>query len=260
VADDTVKRAVLGMRAADVRMALRRRFAAPECAIVFEVAQGTGYNVSRHLDAVAMDLWPSRGLSLHGIEIKVNVQDWRREKTNPVKAEQVARFCDYFWIAAPAGVVPIDEVPPAWGLIEIEDNGKSVANLRAEKTNAQPINRDFMAAMLRASSRVFTEDDIKAVVDLRLAELEETFRKRVEQEAARKTESNSASAASWDTLVRAIGRDPDMFWDDKNLIAAVQVIMKSGIVSNYNGLRSLHQTLVAFEKKIGEAVKEIAPE
>jgi len=68
------------LEAADIRAAMRRWFAPPESAIVYEVAQSTGARAHRHLDAVAMELWPSRGLAIHGIEIKVNLYDWRREK------------------------------------------------------------------------------------------------------------------------------------------------------------------------------------
>lgn len=65
------------MRADAVRAALKRRYAQPECAVVFEVAQATGFSANRHLDAIAMELWPSRGLALHGIEIKVDLYDWQ---------------------------------------------------------------------------------------------------------------------------------------------------------------------------------------
>ena len=61
--------------AGDIRASLRRHYAAPEAAICFEVAQGTGTHARRHLDAVAMELWPSRGLALIGIEIKVDYYD-----------------------------------------------------------------------------------------------------------------------------------------------------------------------------------------
>ena len=43
------------MKAADVRAALKARFSPPEHGIVYEVAQSTGFNANRHIDAVAMD-------------------------------------------------------------------------------------------------------------------------------------------------------------------------------------------------------------
>src|ERR1700693_1206177 len=70
---------------ADLRAALKRYFLHPDYGIVFEVAKSTGHAAHRHLDAVAMDLWPSRGLELHGIEIKVSKQDLKRELADPAK-------------------------------------------------------------------------------------------------------------------------------------------------------------------------------
>ena len=45
-------------------------------------------------DAVIMSLWPSRGLELHGVEIKVSRADWKREAADPAKAEAIAAYCD----------------------------------------------------------------------------------------------------------------------------------------------------------------------
>ena len=33
----------------------------------------------RYADAIAMNLWPSRGLAVHGFEIKISRGDWQRE-------------------------------------------------------------------------------------------------------------------------------------------------------------------------------------
>src|SRR6266850_716864 len=102
------QRAAKMITAAEVRAALKRYFAQPNYGIVFEVAKATGFNARRHLDAMAMGLWPSRGLTLMGIEIKVSRYDWRKERDEPQKAEELAKFCDYFCVAAPAGVVPLN--------------------------------------------------------------------------------------------------------------------------------------------------------
>ena len=57
--------------AADIHAALRLRYAQPEWAIMFEVANGTGAAQRRYADAIAMNLFPSRGLCVHGFEVKV---------------------------------------------------------------------------------------------------------------------------------------------------------------------------------------------
>ena len=51
----------------DAKAALRLRCRPPEWALFFEVADSTGLaGHGRYLDAVAMNLYPSRGLELHG--------------------------------------------------------------------------------------------------------------------------------------------------------------------------------------------------
>ena len=72
-----------GLKASDIRAAMSKRWAAPEWAIMWEVAEGTGARGGRYADAVMMSLWPSRGLELHGVEIKISRADWKREAFDP---------------------------------------------------------------------------------------------------------------------------------------------------------------------------------
>jgi hypothetical protein len=44
---------------------------------------GSGSRQERYADGIAVSLWPSRGLEIHGIEIKVDRQDWKRELADP---------------------------------------------------------------------------------------------------------------------------------------------------------------------------------
>lgn len=63
--------------AADIEAALARIYSQPEWAILFDVGNATGGRATRRADAVAMSLWPSRGLELYGFEIKVSRADWK---------------------------------------------------------------------------------------------------------------------------------------------------------------------------------------
>lgn len=132
-----------------IRAAMSKRWTDPEWAIMWEVGQGTGAAGGRYADAVMMSLWPSRGLELHGVEIKISRSDWKREAADPSKAEAIARFCDRWWVHTAPGVVDdLSDLPPAWGLREFD--GKVWTTRReAEKTDADPISRPFLAAMLR---------------------------------------------------------------------------------------------------------------
>jgi hypothetical protein len=82
----------------DVWDMLRERHPAPEWAIFFEVANGLGVSDRRYADAVAMSLFPSRGLDVHGFEVKTARGDWLRELKNPKKADVIASYCDFWWL------------------------------------------------------------------------------------------------------------------------------------------------------------------
>lgn len=139
------------MTEAEVFAALRAKFPAPEYALLSQVRNGTGFSrkTVRTADALVMGLYPSRGLHLSGIEIKVDRHDWIRELKNPDKAEEIARFCDFWWIAAGSeDVVRDGELPTNWGLLVPGPKG-----LRAAKAamilEPKPADRLFLAAILR---------------------------------------------------------------------------------------------------------------
>ena len=135
--------------ASDIRRGMSKRWAAPEYAVMWEVGEATGAVRGRSADAVIMSLWPSRGLELHGVEIKVSRSDWKREAADPSKAEAIARFCDRWWIHTAPGVVDdLSDLPPAWGLREF-DGSKWKTIREADLTAATPITRGFLAALLR---------------------------------------------------------------------------------------------------------------
>lgn len=135
--------------AKDVRSALRLRFAAPAWAYFDEVGNATGFGCNRHADGVAMSLWPSRGIELHGIEIKVSRQDWLKELGDPAKAESVSKYLDRWWLAvSDASIVWPGELPPTWGLL-VFDDGKLQCKADAPALQPLPLDRTFVAALLR---------------------------------------------------------------------------------------------------------------
>lgn len=84
------------MKADTLWQALERRYPAPAWCLFAEVRNGTGAarRVDRYADGIAMSMFPSRGLSVLGFEIKVDRRDWMRELAQPDKAEAIAQFCD----------------------------------------------------------------------------------------------------------------------------------------------------------------------
>lgn len=140
--------------AGTLKSALRARYAEPEWAIFFEVADSTGHRASGgYADAVAMGLYPSRGLEVQGFEIKVSRADWRRELKKPHKAEPVFRYCDRWWLVTVPGVVKDGELPPTWGLLEIRKDGKLTPAVPAPTLTAAPIDKTFTAALLRRAGQ-----------------------------------------------------------------------------------------------------------
>jgi hypothetical protein len=152
---------------------LRAKYAPPAWAFLTEIANGTGAISRRWADAVAMSIWPSRGLHLHGFEVKVSRSDWKRELDNPAKAEPVFQYCDYWWLVIyEAKIVEPGELPATWGLLCLDDKGKALNVVTpAPKLGPQPWTRPFLAELLRKSA-VQTVDvaTLKAEYDRGLAE------------------------------------------------------------------------------------------
>lgn len=92
------------MKAHEVLDAIMAAHCLPEWACFAEVRNATGANAKRSADAVALNLWPSRGLTVRGFEIKVSKADLRNEIAQPDKAEAIATYCDEWWIVTPAGL------------------------------------------------------------------------------------------------------------------------------------------------------------
>lgn len=125
----------------------------PAYAFIPKVRSGAGHEAKRTVDAIAMGLWRSRGLYLEGFEIKSARSDWLRELEDPSKAEAVARYCDRFWlVVSDVAIVAEGELPPGWGLLALR--GRNLAAKReAPLLDPEPIDRSFLAALLRAACR-----------------------------------------------------------------------------------------------------------
>lgn len=250
----------MSVKASEIRNALRRRYAPPECAIAFEVAQSTGFAARRRLDAVAMDLWPSRGLALHGIEIKVSRNDWRKEKANPSKAEEIARFCDLFWIAAPKDLVPDHELPTAWGLLELDGKDLKI-KIKATPTPAEAVGREFLAAMLRASSRVLDPEDRDEILARELEKLRAEFDDRVEMNVRARSGAAGRDAEAWRELCKVIDRDAEAWrMSDEEVIRAVNLVLKTGAARSWSAILSLERVLGDALGSVSEALDEMGVE
>ncbi len=161
---------------AAIEKALSVRYAAPEFAYLTQVRNGTGYvRTQRTADALALGLWPSRGIHLHGFEIKASRGDLKRELQKPDKAEPIAQFCNYWWIAAPEGMAEVADLPANWGLLELR-NGKMRVAKAAEFRAAEPLTIEMIAGIMRNVSERMVP---KSIVDVQVKERVEAEIKHV---------------------------------------------------------------------------------
>lgn len=133
----------------DVYTLLRKRYPENAYALMEEVSNKSGFSRSRSADYLIMSLWPSRGLSLHGIELKASRTDWLRELKNPAKADDIFNFCDRFWLlTTDEAIANIEEIPETWGWMTIK--GKRIfVKKEAPALKPKPITRHFLGAMLK---------------------------------------------------------------------------------------------------------------
>lgn len=143
--------------AADICKALKNTYASPEWNISFEVGNGTGSLCRRHADAIAVNMYPSRGYEIRGFEIKVSRSDLKHEIEQAEKAEEVAKYCDYWFLVVPKGLTDNIQIPLAWGIIEYND-GKLRIKKQAQELQKEPIKISFTAALLRAQERLFESE------------------------------------------------------------------------------------------------------
>jgi hypothetical protein len=228
---------------AELMVLLAERFAAPEYAFMPHVRNGTGYTrrTTRTADALAMSLWPSRGLDLHGFEIKSDRADWIREKENPEKAEEIARFCDRWWVVAGGeNVVHQDDLfPPTWGLL-VASGGKLRVVREAPKLEAQPLDRPMMAAILRrAAETVIPKPQIEAELERARQQGEERDRRDAEAEASGERHAHERLRDAVAAFEAASGVEIPT-WRAGRVGEAVQFVLNGGVEAAEERLRALH--------------------
>jgi hypothetical protein len=135
----------------------------PRRGFLAEFRGGTGWSRDSRADAIGMDLWPSDGLEITGFELKISRGDWLRERRSPSKAQPIKQFCDrWYLVVSDLNIVKYaDELPYGWGLMYAEQNSAGEYELKtmveAEKLHPQPIDRAFLAALVRRATKVQAE-------------------------------------------------------------------------------------------------------
>lgn len=112
--------------------------------LMFELANNIT-NMKSRADALAVDLYRNE---IHGYEIKASRGDWLNELKNPEKSNHIAKYCDFWWIAAPKDLIQLSELPTDWGLIESTKYQLRV-KVKAPLRDKTPLTLQLVSSMLR---------------------------------------------------------------------------------------------------------------
>jgi hypothetical protein len=181
-----------------------------------------------------MSLWPSRGLDLHGFEIKVYRNDFLRELKTPEKAEDVSAYCDFWWVVAGGPeVVDLerDAFPSTWGLLIADGRGLVQARAAERRPKVEAIGRDMLAAILRrASGDMIPKLGVEAAISAARDEGEERGLARGRRETAPGEIERELAAlkASVREFEAAAGVKLSEHWDKGQLGRAVKMALAFG--------------------------------
>ncbi len=127
---------------------LEKKYCAPSWAFFTEVKSSVGFG-NRRADGIAVAMWRSLGLEIHGFEVKCSRSDWLNELKDGSKSEEIFKYCNRWWIvAADDSIVRDGELPPTWGLQIPNGRGMRVAT-KAPKLSPEALTVWFVAEILR---------------------------------------------------------------------------------------------------------------
>lgn len=233
---------------ADLYEAIARKFSPPAWVVMPEVRNATGFSRRiRIADAVAMGMYPSRGLEVHGFEIKVSKSDWRRELKDPGKAEEIARFCDHWWIVAPLDMVDPGDLPMGWGLLVARPNGLYTVK-KAPKLEPEPLDRAFVASMLRSAHELVCTAERRSASEKALSD---SWKKGYDEGLANGKRENTYRAEEAKKLRQRVSEFKERSGIDLDSYKPVDVLLDTVkfaelLARNSHVLRTLHGAIGKF--------------
>lgn len=208
------------------------RFSAPAYVVLPQVRNGTGWsrNRTRTADALIVSTWPSRGIWIAGVEIKLLIQDWRRELADVAKSAEIQKWCKYWYVATPKGLVNPNDLPETWGLIECNAKGSEIV-VKAPELNPCPPDMQFLASILRTVAENYVPKSAVCAEAAALAEKmgsEHFYALKALREDVRK-------------FREAAGIDlTDSPWKNEQLGKAARMVMDLGLLNGAERLKRLH--------------------
>ncbi len=212
---------------ANVYELLRARYPSNTHALLFEVRNDAGFSADRSCDALAMGLWPSRGLKLAGFEIKESRADWLREYRNPEKAEAFSVFCDEWWIVAgDSSIVQMDELPEKWGLLVAKGQRFQCVKQAPKNPTPMPLDRGLLAAILKRA-----HDQASAPVKAEFERGRAAGRKELEAQLEREKETRGRELQELRKAVYDFERASGVTiksWNGEQIGQAVRFVLDGG--------------------------------
>jgi hypothetical protein len=210
---------------------LRVKFPSPEYAYFSGVRNGTGFvrRTARTIDGMAISLWPSRGIELIGFELKSSRGDWLREKKDPAKAHDIAKYCDrWYLVAGRDDIVQEGELPAAWGLIIPHQKGLKILK-EAPILTPQAWDRLFLASLVRSIGESY----------IHRSEIQEAIKKAAEDEKGRRSYELNTLKERVAEFEKASGVSLADAWDAGHIGEAVKFLRDHGLDFHVAGMKSL---------------------
>jgi hypothetical protein len=134
----------------NLRRLLRDRYKTEHYAFIEEARNATGFSATRSADALALSLYQSRGQLLTGFEIKVSRGDFLRELKEEKKAEEIAQYCDLWYLVVPDRDIVRDDLPHTWGLmVPNSTNNKLRIVVKPTQFKPRALDRHFFCAFVQ---------------------------------------------------------------------------------------------------------------
>jgi len=174
-----------------------------EWALFFELRNGTGRkkkserktDPSRYIDALAINLWPSKKHRRVAYEIKVSRADFLKEIKSPKKREWAEEISHQFYFVAPQGLIKKEEVPQGCGLLEVIDDELS-ETLRASIRKVRDFSMTEICAMARLAMNRELITDFKfkyAGTEITQSDLDELTKNNLSSYMKRKIKNEVAA-------------------------------------------------------------------
>lgn len=249
------------MNTGDIRKLLQLRYGSQEWAWMEEVRNAAGHGANRSADFFAMNLWPSRGLSTLGFEIKCFRGDWLKELKSPEKTEQgIYKFCDHWWlVTGDDSIAKLEEIPPTWGYMYAKGSRLIVAKEAPRNPKPEVFTRDFIACLLKRAnegkiSTLVLEERVESNIKDRLASKEKYHENEIERLEKKIKELNSSIL----DFENAAGIKFNGWYESdrsKKIGEAIKFIMDGGMKTQEEQLKKLQESAQQIVTFIDNSVK-----